>query len=253
MTSVTLGHLDETLHEATAAAVARVLEAYELEIEYVPGTHEALMAHMRNGDIDLFVSAWLLDVDAAYLDPALGMEPLGDLYRPEFGWYLPTSAATGLTSIAELAADGHDVNREIVTAQSVLDRVRHGVAAYNLTEHGFTIAARPDEDVVEYADQAIRTGDPAIIALWQPNFLHYGSTNLTPLADPKGALGTAQTARMLVRRAVRPELDSDMLDELDELTLGNKVVSALDHAMRVEGMSADAAAEAWQRGKLLPR
>ncbi|RBM09135.1 glycine betaine ABC transporter substrate-binding protein [Novacetimonas cocois] len=253
MTSVTLGHLDETLHEATAAAVARVLEAYELEIEYVPGTRDALMGHMRNGDIDLFVSAWLPDVDGAYLDSSLGMEPLGDLYRPEFGWYLPTSAATGLTSIAELASEVHDVNREIVAAQSTLDRVRQGVVAYNLTEHGFTIAARPDEEAMEYAIQAVGTGDPAILALWQPNFLHYGSTNLTSLADPKGALGPAQTARMLVRSAVRPDLDSDMLDELDELTLGNKVVSALDHAMRMDGMSADAAAEAWQRGKLLPR
>lgn len=48
-------------------------------------------------------------------------------------------------------------------------------------------------------------------------------------------------------------MEQDLLDELDELMLSAKIISAMDYAMRVEGMTADEAAEAWQRGKLLPR
>ncbi|MFT9376096.1 glycine betaine ABC transporter substrate-binding protein [Komagataeibacter saccharivorans] len=252
MTTVTLGHLDTSVQQASAAAVARVLEAYDLEIEYVSAPRAEMEEHVRRGDVDLFVSAWLPDVDAAFLAPELGMQAFGQLYRPAFGWSLPEAAACGMTSLAQLATDGGAVGREIVTPASVLDRVRQVVAAYNLTEAGFTIAARPDAEAFDHAAHILESSLPEIIPAWQPSFLHYGN-RLIQLDDPKGAYGAEQDARILVRSAIRAEMDSDLMDELDELTLGNKVVSALDHAMRSEGMSAEDAAEAWQRGKLLPR
>ncbi|WP_041249493.1 glycine betaine ABC transporter substrate-binding protein [Gluconacetobacter diazotrophicus] len=252
MTTVTLGHPDTILHAAAAAAVVRVLEAYEMEVEYVTGTRNDLSAAMAAGGIDLFVSAWLPDIDPDWLAPALGMEAFGGLYKPVFGWALPEGSAPYVVTIADLATDDGTVSRNIVTPESVIERVRQGVAAYGLTECGFTLDARPDEDAFQHAAQAIETGEATILPLWQPHFLHHGG-RLRLLDDPKAGLGGEQQARLLLRTAARETLDSDLLDELDELTLGNKVVSALDYAMRREGMSADEAAEAWQRGKLLPR
>ncbi|MDT8871306.1 hypothetical protein RAA17_10100 [Komagataeibacter rhaeticus] len=49
MTTVTLGHLDNTVQQASAAAVARVLEAYDLEVEYVAASRAGMEAHMRQG------------------------------------------------------------------------------------------------------------------------------------------------------------------------------------------------------------
>ena len=82
MTTVTLGHPETILHAAAAAAVVRVLEAYDLDVEYVTGSRDELTAAMKAGGIDLFVSAWLPDVDAVWADPSLGMDPLGELYKP---------------------------------------------------------------------------------------------------------------------------------------------------------------------------
>ncbi|MCE2563080.1 glycine betaine ABC transporter substrate-binding protein [Komagataeibacter sp. FNDCF1] len=252
MTTVTLGHLDSTVQQAGAAAVARVLEAYDLEIEYVVAARAEMVEHMRQGDVDLFVSAWLPDIDAGFMAPGLGMEPFGQLYRPAFGWCVPEAAATGMTSIAALAAESCPVGREIVAPASAIDLVRQVVAAYNLTEAGYTIATRPDEQAADHAAHVLENSLPEIIPVWQPSFVHYGQ-RVVQLEDPKGACGPEQDARILIRSAIRADMDQDLLDELDELTLGNKVVSALDHAMRTEGMSAEDAAEAWQRGKLLPR
>ncbi|WP_342628701.1 glycine betaine ABC transporter substrate-binding protein [Nguyenibacter vanlangensis] len=252
MTTVTLGHPDSILHAAEAASVVRVLEAHELEVAYVTGGKAELAAAMTAGRIDLFVSAWLPDIDAAWASGLPGMEAFGQLYKPVFGWSLPEGAAPQVAGIGDLAHD-ETVSRNIVAAESVLEHVRQAVAAYGLAARGFTIEARPDDEAYDHAGRAIASGEAAILPLWQPNFLHHGS-RLRTLGDPKGALGSEQHARMLLRRAAREDvLDSDLLDELDELTLGNKVVNALDYAMRREGMSADEAAEAWQRGKLLPR
>nr|WP_267879891.1 glycine betaine ABC transporter substrate-binding protein [Acetobacter papayae] len=88
--------------------------------------------------------------------------------------------------------------------------------------------------------------------LYQPCFLfHQGGFRI--LTDPKKALSEEQTARLLLRQGLRDELEQDLVDELDELLLSAKIISAMDYAMHVEGMSADEAAEAWQRGRLLPR
>ena len=252
MTSVTLGHLDNSVQQASAAAVARVLEAYDLEVEYVAAPRAEMEEHMRRGDVDLFVSAWLPDVDAGFVAPELGMEAFGQLSRPVFGFCVPEAAATGITSLADLGAAGCPVGREIVAPASVIDLVRQVVAAYNLTEAGYTIASRPDAQAGDHAAHVLEGSLPEIIPVWQPSFVHYGQ-RLVTLEDPKAACGPEQEARILIRSAIRADMDSDLLDELDELTLGNKVVSALDHAMRTEGMSAEDAAEAWQRGKLLPR
>ncbi len=252
MTTVTLGHPETILHAAAAAAVVRVLEAYDLDVEYVTGSRDDLTAAMKAGGIDLFVSAWLPDVDVVWADPSLGMDPLGELYKPVFGWFMPEGCAPGVVSIADLGLDDGVVNRNIVAAESVLERVRLGVGSYGLTERGFTIDARPDEEAWQYAAKAIETGEAAVLPLWQPHFLHHGG-RLRPLEDPRTVLAGEQAARMLVRREARAELDSDLLDELDELMLGHKVVSALEYAVRCDGMTGDEAAEAWQRGKLLPR
>ncbi|GAA4483950.1 glycine betaine ABC transporter substrate-binding protein [Gluconacetobacter asukensis] len=252
MTTVTLGHPETILHAAAAAAVVRVLEAYDLEVEYVTGSQDELTAAMKAGGIDLFVSAWLPDVDARWLDPSLGMDVLGELYKPVFGWFMPEGCAPDVASIADLGRDDGVVNRNIVAPESALERVRLGVGAYGLTERGFTIEARPDEEAYQHAAKAIEAGEASILPLWQPHFLHHGG-RLRPLEDPRNVLAGEQAARMLVRREARAELDSDLLDELDELMLGHKVVSALEYAVRCDGMSTDEAAEAWQRGKLLPR
>lgn len=61
MTTITLAHPDSTVHEATAATIIRVLEANDVEPEIVIGPKSALAEMLKNGEIDLYVSAWLPD------------------------------------------------------------------------------------------------------------------------------------------------------------------------------------------------
>ncbi|NHO32754.1 glycine betaine ABC transporter substrate-binding protein [Acetobacter fallax] len=251
MTTLTLAYRNTPLHAAVAAAVARVLEAYEIEPDYIAGSDEALAAMLANGEIDLFATVWHPAEDSIFVSPAV--EPIGNLYRPTFGFFVadrPDSPLAGLQSMADLA--GSDAARHLLTPESLVPRVRQMVAGYRLTEAGFTIESQPDDEAYASIAAAIEAGEPVIAPLFTPNYLIH-RVPLRPLADPQGAAGKELTARLLFNKATREQTDTDMLDELDELTLGNKVVSALDDAIRNEGMTADDAAEAWQRGKLLPR
>jgi len=247
MTTIALGYPDTILHEATAAAVARVLEANDAEVDFVCGSHADMVAQLKSGEIDMFVAGWFPDVDSALLGGDL--IAMGQLYRPLYTICVP-EAASSIASIADATTDVFAA--EIVTPESMAAQVRNAVGAYGLTERGFTLNIRPDEEAFAYASGVVERGEAVLLPLPQPNFLFHDGRIVT-LADPKGALGAEQIAQIVLSRAVRDALDSDMIDELDELTLGVKVISALDCAMRREGLTAEAAAEAWQRGRLLPR
>ena len=246
MEQIRLGYLDAPLHEASAAAVARVLEAHDLEVAYVPAHPGALAAAFEADDMDLFASAWLPLTDATMLASGR-MEPIGMLYRPAFIWCVAAAEPAG---IGDLAAEAR-LDRRILAPESgpTAELSHHVLRAYGLDVAGFRIEAVSDAEAHAWAAAC----DPArIVPLCRPHDLLHASA-LRALRDPLGALGPEQEARLLIRHSLRDSLDRDLLDELDELTLGNKVVSAMAHAMRMQGMSAGQAADAWQRGKLTPR
>ncbi|MCP1241286.1 glycine/betaine ABC transporter substrate-binding protein [Acetobacter lambici] len=250
MTSLTLAYPESTIHEATAATIIRVLEANDVEPEIVTGPKQALADLLRKGEIDIYVAAWLPDEDSALLSP--GITQLGSLFRPEACCCI-SDENSPLTSLSDLAgAAGQGVCRVIVTPQSLAKRMEQALSAYHLAEAGFSLDVLPDEEALARLNVALGAETPSILPLFQPCFLfHQGGLRI--LDDPKKAMGKEMEATLLLRDGLRNELETDLVDELDELMLSAKIISAMDYAMRVEGMSADEAAEAWQRGKLLPR
>ncbi len=249
MDVIRLGYPDAALHEASAAAVARVLEAHELEVEYVPAAPDA---DAVGDDVDLFASAWLPRTDASLL-AAGRMRPLGVLYRPILLW----SVAGGdgrheAGSIADLAASRHFERRILAPPGPIARAAPQVLAAYGLQQAGYAVETVCEREAFAWA-QAAAPGSPGrVVPMCRPHALLHASA-LRPLDDPLDALGPEQQARMLIREDLQAILDPDLIDELEALTLGNRVVGAMAHAMRVQAMSAEQAADAWQRGKLTPR
>lgn len=250
MTTITLAHPDSTIHEATAAAIIRVLEANDVEPEIVVGPKAALGQMLSNGEVDLYISAWLPELDSDLLTS--GVTPLGHLFNP--GAYCCISQEeASVTSLADVAQTAqNELSRTIITPASLQQQVEHMIATYALGDAGFTLDVMEDEQALASLSHKLGTQERILMPLIQPCFLfHQGGFRI--LTDPKGGMGKEMEARMLLRPGLAEELDRDLMDELDELMLSTKVISAMDYAMRTEGLTADEAAESWQRGKLLPR
>lgn len=253
--SLTLGHLDNRQHEAAAAAVLRVLEAHDIEVAIVAGDRDTLGKHLRDGRIDLLATAWLPDLDPVLADPVT-TERLGSvLYRPHLVWAVPASLVRAdLVSIADLSKPqiASIIDHTIVLPRWIEPYATRVLAAYGLDRAGYRLDVRDDEAAYTHASSALDATAAMVLPLWQPHALAHGG-RLRPLEDPRAVLPVRQEAKLLLRTGLRATLDPHLLDELEELTLGNPVVSALEYAMRTDGMTADEAAEAWQRGRLTPR
>nr|WP_267879892.1 glycine betaine ABC transporter substrate-binding protein [Acetobacter papayae] len=145
MTTLTLAYPESTVHEATAAAIIRVLEANDVEPEIVTGPKSILATMLKNQEIDLYVSAWLPDEDGALLTP--GVLPLGTLFHSEICCCIPGENAA-YTSLADLAQAGPELSRTIITPASLVAHMEKVLDVYGLAAAGFTLAPSPDAEAI---------------------------------------------------------------------------------------------------------
>jgi len=241
MTQMTIGHLYTSLRAGCASAVARVLEAHEVEVEFVDLDPEDIEEALEQGEVDLLVSAWF-PRDEKLSGP--GSRVIGDLYQPQISF----AALKAVGPVNTLTSA--DVDRVIVADDSreVLEKALKQLPA---------LSSLPMEVVGEAAliarlEKAQAEGEAPLVVATQPHAVFHTSL-LTLVEDPGKLLGGEMSARMILRDDVARKADTDLLDELSEMMLGNKVMSALDYMIGVEGQDPDEAAEAWQRGRLIPR
>ncbi|GBR22718.1 glycine betaine ABC transporter substrate-binding protein [Asaia spathodeae] len=239
MTTISLGYLRNALHAGCASAVARVLDAHEAEVEFVDADPGELPGLLDEGAIDLLVSAWLpRDADLVQH----GMRVLGTIYRPYYCW----GSYEAVSSAAELSGDSLDA---LFVARSDAEKLQQ-VLAQTPNLSGLTPTICEDEALFGTVQGAREAGRKFVVFLAQPHALFHDEA-FQPVSDPR--FSEEMEAALLVRESVAACADQDMLDELSEMTLGNKVMSALEYAIQVDNMDPEEAAEAWQRGRLVAR
>lgn len=247
MTEISIGHLYTALHAGCASAVARVIEANSLYANYIDLSADEYDEALTKGEVDILVSAWFPE-DNALL--SAGREVVGCLYKPELSFAaLKTEKNASLEGKERWDVKAFD--RIILTSKG-RDRLE------KLCISHADIANLEREIVGEGAlmgrlEEAKERGENPLIVAWQPHAIFHHPDLLMILPDKESLLGEPLSARIVIRAGLREEIDTDLLDELSGMMLGNVVMSALDYAITIEGIAPEDAAESWQRGRLLGR
>lgn len=249
---LTLGFFDTPVHEAAAAVVLRVLEAHGvMDIELITGESVALFQEIRSGKIDVFATVWSPDVHQDLLGSASSMKAIGNVYQPSLFLALPNQFKGQVTSIDQLGVIS-ELDREVIVSETIYDRLYLVFKTYGLIDAGYSLKAVRDEDAISQYKDIISSQQGKVIALYSPSFIE-DSVMIYKLQDPKNLLDKQQKAVILIKKDLIDSLGADLIDELEEMTLGNQVIKLMEQAIRVDGMDAHEAAEAWQRGKLVVR
>lgn len=249
---IKLAFFDSPVHEAAAAAVLRVLEAHGvMDIELITGESEVISQELCDGDIDIFTTLWVPNVHQDLLNSASPMQAIGGLYQPSLFIALPNKFKENIASIEQLAQQP-EIDRQVMIPESIYARMEVAFKEYGLLEAGYSLQSVSDEEAISYYRNSMTSQDGKIIALYSPSFFE-DSDLIYKLQDSKNLLDKEQKAVILIKKELVRSLDADLIDELEEMTLGNQVMKLMEQAMRVEGMDAHEAAEAWQRGKLVVR
>ncbi|MCX5615795.1 glycine betaine ABC transporter substrate-binding protein [Bombella sp. TMW 2.2559] len=242
MSYLTIGHLYTALHAACASGVARVIEANGENVAYADLGYDERLQALDDGEIDLLVSAWF-PRDEAVLSH--GHEVIGSLYHPELNFSALKKAGKG-----NRRWDAGEFSSLVMTADARPFVENAFIRQPDLKVLPLDIVAT--EEILPRLQQDEANGKCPLVAVWQPHAVFH-TDMLENLSDGDLLDGQTQTARLVLRKGLRDEVDEDMIDELSIMMLSNKVMSALDHAVSIEGMGPEEAAESWQRGRLIPR
>ncbi|MCL1513420.1 MULTISPECIES: glycine betaine ABC transporter substrate-binding protein [Acetobacteraceae] len=241
MSYLTIGHLYTALHAACASGVARVIEANGEEVAYADLSRDERLQALDDGEVDILVSAWFPQ-DEVILSH--GHEAIGSLYHPELQFSALKKSGKGAGWKAA------DFTSLLTTAEARPFVEKAFEQRPALKELPLEVVA--PEEVFPRLKQVEEAGDCPLVAVWQPHAVFHVEM-LEGLPDGDLLAGEVQTARLVLRKGLRAEVDEDMLDELSIMMLSNKVMSALDYAVSIDGMGPGDAAESWQRGRLIPR
>lgn len=245
-----LGQIGLSFHTAAAAVLAEVLESLGHAIEIKEAPHESMYQMLGSGEVDLICSAWLPASHGAYIAAfEAELERLSVIYNPYCIWGISADAPEEISSVEdladpEIAAQFRKRVQGITPGAGISRFSRQMIIDYGLEANGFHFENGTMDDCTNAYLQATAAGELAVVPLWHPQWLHTVA-RLRELKDPRGLLGGRDDATLLLRKDAAHKLTAEGLCFLKRVSLGNAVVSELDHAVCREALPPRDVARRW--------
>lgn len=235
---VRVGHIDLSFHDAASREVERVLDSHGLAVERSAATHEVMFERMSRDEVDVLVSAWLPASHGRYLAPFEDeVLKVTILYEPYCIWGVPDYVPEeDVTEVADLVKPAvlERMERLIqgINPGAGISRFSAAIIEqYGLQAAGYEFRTGTEAECFGRFVEAHADGRWVVIPLWHPQWLHH-RYQIRALVEPKGLLGGADQATLIIRKDAAERIGESALAELARMHLGNARVSELDDLLR---------------------
>jgi glycine betaine/proline transport system substrate-binding protein len=236
--AVRVGHIDLSFHDAAAREVEAILERHGHSIERSAAPHEEMFKRLGRNEVDILCSAWLPASHEIYLKPIEEqIRKITVLYEPYCIWgvpdYVPEADVAAVSDLlSEPALSKMERLIQGINPGAGISRFsRDIVKQYGLDLAGYHFENGSEADCFDRFEEAYSEKRWIVIPLWHPQYLHH-RYSIRALAEPKGLLGGADQATLIVRRDAESRISEEALSELSAMYLGNRKVSELDDKIR---------------------
>lgn len=213
-----------------------LLEEQGYEVEQVQLEVGGLYSGVANGDLDLFLDAWLPATHADYWEEfGDDIEELATWYEEApLTWVVP-AYVDDVNSIADLQGRADEFNGQIVgiEAGSGLMRISREevVPTYGLDDYELVEGSTPA--MLATLEKAIKNEEPVVVTLWEPHWA-YGAWDLKNLEDPEGALGEPDQIKAIGSQQFVEE-HPEVADWMRNFTLSIEPLASLEVAINEGG------------------
>ncbi len=249
---VTLGYVDLSFYEVTAALVQHMLERMGYNVALQAGSHSQIYPKLGAGEIDLFVAAWLPNTHQVYWE-----EHQQNLFRvtrlyegARLFWAVPAYVPeTEVKSVADLTKPSV-AQRMVKTIRGpgadsgLMIRSKSVFETYALDAAGYELAPGKAADWIDAFNRNIADEKWFVMPLWRPQYLNRVA-ELRILEEPNKLLGEADSAYLVAHNNIRNTLGKRPLNVLGRMELWIKAVEDMEYLMKVRNMSARDAARQW--------
>lgn len=249
---IALGHVDLTFYEVTASLVQQVLERMGHNVTVRKGSHAQVYPLLGNGEVDLFVAAWLPNAHATYWDQYKdSTQKVVALYDgAHLFWavpaYIPASEVSTVADLGkpEVAAKMQKEIRGPGADSGLMIGSKKIVAEYGLEAAGYQLAPGKPADWIANFNENVAAQRWFVMPLWQPQYLNRAH-KLRILGEPKKLLGGDDTAWLIAHKDLRSKVDAKTWRTLQRMSLSVGAVTEMDYMVNVQGLSPRDAARNW--------
>lgn len=195
-----------------------------------------LFEGIANGDLDIFLDAWLPNTHADYWER--NSENIADLgvwlEEAPLTWTVP-AYLEDIDSIEDLQGNAEMFDGRIVGIEpsAGLTRISRDevIPAYNLGDE-YELVESSTPAMLAELDNAISNQEPIVVTLWRPHPA-YAQYDLKDLEDPKNALGDPDSIHAIARQDF-PEEFPEVAAALENFQFDQEALSELEVAVLEE-------------------
>ncbi|HEX4986942.1 MAG TPA: glycine betaine ABC transporter substrate-binding protein [Burkholderiales bacterium] len=248
----TLGHVDLSIYEVTAAVVQAVLERLRYNVAVKQGSHAQMYPLLGNGEVDVFVAAWLPGAHAAYWDQVKDRAVIATtLYEDaRLFWavpdYVPASEVRSVADLLkpEVAAKMQKEIRGTRPDSGLMAGSAKIMDEYRLGDAGYRLVPGPAAEWKAGFEKNVAAKNWFVMPLYQPNYLNRVA-KMRILEEPKQLFGGADKAYLVLSKPFYDKLDKRTWKVLQRMSLSNKAVTEMDYLVNVKQLTPQYAARNW--------
>jgi glycine betaine/proline transport system substrate-binding protein len=249
---VSLGYVNLSFYEVTAAVVQQVLERLGYNVALQSGSHSQIYPKLGAGEMDLFVAAWLPNTHKDYWEEhQVDLVRVSKLYTDaRLFWAVPDYVpASEVRTVADLSKP---------SVAGKMDRTIRGPGAdsglmigskkilehYRLADAGYQLAPGKAADWIDGFNRNIADKQWFVMPLWRPQYLNRVA-GLRVLEEPEKLFGDPDTAWLVGHKELRNKLDKYAYHVLGKIEFSLRAIEEMDYLVNVKKMSARDAARQW--------
>jgi glycine betaine/proline transport system substrate-binding protein len=247
-----IGHVGLSFYEATANVLVHMLERARWNVTTTSGSHAQIFPKVADGEVDLFVAAWLPHAHAPYWaehkDKLVRVSALFEDARLYWAVpdYVPADAVRSVADLTrpQVAEKMAKTIRGTLPDSGLMIGSKKIFEHYRLADAGYELVPGPARDWIANFEAHIAAKDWFVMPLWQPQYLNRAH-KLRILEEPEQLLGGANTAYLVANAQFWSRLGKQQRDLLSRIELNLKAVTQMDYWVNVEKMSPRDAARRW--------
>jgi len=204
-------------------------EGYTVDLEYADAG--PVFAGLAKGDFDVAFDGWLPTTHKSYFDKY--GDDLVDVgsWNDDAKLTLAVNADAPIDTIDELAAHADEFDNRIVGIESGAGLTeameKKAIPEYGLDKMDFITSSTPA--MLAELKKALDAGENIAVTLWRPHWA-YDAYDIKDLADPKGALGAAESIHTVTRTGFADDF-ADVNAWFTAFTMDSDLLFSLENAM----------------------
>jgi len=250
--TIAIGYTDESYQEAAAMIFKIVFERSGYNVAEKIGPSTAMLYAVADGEIDVFISAWLPNRDAedyqALKDKLVLMTPIYDDARSGFAVprYIPKSIVENIDDLSKPEVLER-INKTITqdSREKVLnEQTKNATKTYALADQGFAVESLDSDSWFATVEKRLENKEWFAIPLTKPHIFNL-TKNFRFLKDPKSGFHKKDTAWLVGSNRTKKEVAEHIYNILLKMEMSTEWVAELQQMIKEKDYPPYVAARIW--------